>query len=157
LDIQDNCSAYVVAVRDGPFQIYNEGAQPGRELRAGDFIVKVNGADGKGAKLLDRMKRDGRLELLVRRPVELTAVLGRSGPSKKLGIEVTNHPIGNALLLTKISAGLVREWNERSRDQELKVADRIVAVGGRRGTAVELKKLLEAPKVCHVTVARPAC
>lgn len=155
LDIQDNCSAYVVAIREGPFQTFNQSSEPNKQLRAGDFILKVNGVTGKGSKLLDQMKQDSHLDLLVRRPQEITAALERSDHGKKLGIEVTNHPIGKSLLITKISAGLVREWNEKNGSQELKAGDRVVAVGGQRGSAQELKKCLEAPKICHITVARP--
>jgi len=156
LDVQDTSSAYVESIKEGPFQAYNESAHPARRLSRGDFIVSVNGVAGKGTVLLEQMKRDASLRLLVRKPLEFTAVMARGGPQRKLGLEVATKLAGQALLINKIVDGLVKEWNDRSPAKAVRVGDRIVAVGGRRGSAQDLKTWLLAGKAGQVTVARPS-
>jgi len=156
IDIQDVRSAYVVCVKEGPFQTYNKSTTMMRQLKVGDFIVKVNGVQGKGSKLMEQMKQDDSLELVVRRPMELTVAVCRTDTSQRV-CEATNHPIGKALLITKINGGsCLAAWNLANPAKEVKAGDRIVAVDGRKGSATDLKKMIEASIVYQITVVRPA-
>lgn len=70
-DAQDGCTMYVTEIKPGLIAAYNEEADPGRRVQVGDFIVKVNDIDGKARMLVDTLKAENSLELLVRRPVEI--------------------------------------------------------------------------------------
>lgn len=75
-DCQDGSTLYVTAVKAGLIQSYNARAEPALRVDAGDFIMKVNGAEGECNKLINNVKKDSHLELVVRRPMELVVALG---------------------------------------------------------------------------------
>lgn len=59
----------VTKVAAGPVQAWNE-ANPEREVKLGDRVVAVNGAEGKAANLLTRFNKDQRLRLTLVRPAQ---------------------------------------------------------------------------------------
>jgi len=156
LDTQDRKTLYVLAVNAGPFQAYNENVKPSEQLHAGDVIVRANGVEGDIAKLLQVMKKDAKLKLLVRRSTEVRVVADRRDPKMALGLEFPAKPTGSTLLITAVVQGAFQLWNEGHRDEQVLAGDRIVEVGGKPGTAAELARRLEAGGACQVTLACPA-
>mmetsp|Transcript_75881 Transcript_75881/g.245736 ORF Transcript_75881/g.245736 Transcript_75881/m.245736 type:complete len:344 (-) Transcript_75881:105-1136(-) len=59
----------VTKVAAGPVQAWNE-ANPEQEVKLGDRVVAVNGAEGKAANLLTRFNKDQRLRLTLVRPAQ---------------------------------------------------------------------------------------
>lgn len=159
LDLQDGVFALVTAVKAGPFAQFNASAKPAEQLMPGDFIMQVNGATGNVAQIAEQLKKNGasKLEVLVRRPVEMGVIIDRQDPKKPLGLEFPKKLSGNFLLVTKVEEGPFQDWNAANPSREVRVGDRIVAVGGVRGTAAQLVKKLKSAGKVQVTVVRPAC
>jgi len=156
IDAQDNTFVYVTAVNAGPFSLYNRAVAPSEQLRSGDFIARANGVGGSASGILEQMKQNARLELLVLRPRETSIAIHRRDANQPLGLEITKKPIGNALLITSVADGVIAEHNAAHPDQEVRAGDRIVAVGGRRAAGEVLLKSLTGKGTFHITIARAA-
>mmetsp|Transcript_73388 Transcript_73388/g.170241 ORF Transcript_73388/g.170241 Transcript_73388/m.170241 type:complete len:391 (+) Transcript_73388:145-1317(+) len=184
-DCQDDTTMHVVAVKAGLMMTYNKMVEPERQVTPGDFIMKVNGVEGDSTKLVERIKQDTRLELVVRRPTELVVAIGtatstdfRNSPRRirtpkfmprfsctqaepedrcqdYFGMQLKD-PFGYALVVTRVMAGLVEDWNTENPEQAVRSGDRIVAVNGRTGLAVDLLKWIKASERFHMTIVRPS-
>lgn len=186
-DLQDGFSVFVTGLKAGGLiRSYNRDARPAVAINPGDFIVKVNEEIGNSNKLLEVLKSEADLRLLVRRPEEFAVpivvpgfdpehedVRGPSreegvkcgcGPSvtaeaKKpaYGLEFTKATVGRALVVAKVlEGGPVEEWNMNYPDNEVKTGDRIIAVDGQKGRAEELLRRLKTSERFHMTIIRPA-
>mmetsp|Transcript_66466 Transcript_66466/g.150026 ORF Transcript_66466/g.150026 Transcript_66466/m.150026 type:complete len:113 (-) Transcript_66466:256-594(-) len=95
------------------------------------------------------------VEVVVRRPQELCVAIEKQKASTALGLEFPKKPAGQALLITKVGAGPMQQWNEKNPGQEVRSGDRIVAVGNFRGKATELQKKMKSLTKFQVTIVRP--
>lgn len=147
-DIQDGCSIYVNSVNSGPISSYNQTAKPHCRLTPGHFIVQVNGQHGDPEGMLQTMKHEPDLELLVRQAVEIRATIFTGGRDN-LGVEF-GKPTGKMLLITKVVNGpleharAVQSWNQINPDQQILAGDRIISVNGSRGRAKNLLTCIKA-------------
>jgi len=154
LDIQDGVNAWVTRIKPGRIKAVNDTLPARQQIAVGDFITKVNSVDGDVRKILDSLTQDAKLELVVRRPVEFSVAVERTEPHESLGLAFPNKPSGNCLVVMAIGDGLVKDWNASHPDAQVKVLDRIVAVGGQKGIAVELQGHTVAGKL-RLTFVRP--
>lgn len=157
LDTSDGMHAIVTRVTEGPFQTYNKDAKPSEVLKPGDFIMKVNDEAGTAKQLADAMQKAASWKLLVRRPEEVCVVIDKKEPKADLGLQFQKKPAGTALLITQVAEGPFQEWNSANKDQEVRIGDRIVAVGPHRGKAKDLQKKMADASKFQVTLVRPAC
>jgi len=180
---QDGTTLYVTAVKGGLIEEHNKKSDPSHQVRPGDFVMKVNNAQGKSAQLLEAIKKPGNMTLLIRRPMEMdVAIVGeeeeeeerprdtepcvaprRSGSGQTACVAVnfdeTVHGMkfksGSGLIVTSVGEGPVKTWNRANPDHEVRSGDRIIAVDGKAGTAGSLLRKLKAD-MFHMTVVRPA-
>jgi len=156
LDTRDGVSAYVTAVKAGPFETINKTAKACDQLMPGDFIMKVNGVEGTAQKILDELKTAKSVEMVVRRPVEICLTIDKKGAKKLVGVEFPKKAPGAALLITKIAEGPFQDWNAAHPEMEVRSGDRIVAIGPVHGKATTLQKKMNAANKFQVTIVRPA-
>mmetsp|Transcript_135766 Transcript_135766/g.378324 ORF Transcript_135766/g.378324 Transcript_135766/m.378324 type:complete len:353 (-) Transcript_135766:142-1200(-) len=158
LDTQDLQTLYVTTeATQGAVREYNSRAEPAQQIQQGDFIVKVNSAEMHAARMLNEMKNQDELQITLRRPEEFLVAINRSSPTQSLGAEFPSKLVGNVLVITKeISDGTFLEWNNANPDSVVTKGDRIIAVGNKRGTAMELLTTLSQANRCHVTIVRPS-
>lgn len=156
VDLQDGKTLYVVAVKPGPFEIYNKSQEkPTEQLRPGDTIVKVNGTEGDAAKLEETLKREQELEVLVRRNY-VSSIMVDKKDAKTFGLQFPAKPIGTCLLVTDVLDGPFKDWNEAHPQQTVQKGDRILAVNGEQGKAPQLlKKFAGASKVQVMVACAP--
>mmetsp|Transcript_14560 Transcript_14560/g.30520 ORF Transcript_14560/g.30520 Transcript_14560/m.30520 type:complete len:253 (+) Transcript_14560:83-841(+) len=151
LDVKDGITAVVTVVWPGPVQSWNL-AHGDLEVRPNDRILSVNGASGDVQLLLDRLREDAELEMLLRRPTEFRA----SATSRRsLGVTVGYAPCGTSLLVDQVSErGLLTEWNDANPGQEVRPRDRIVEVNRVRGPPELLLRELNSAGALELVLFR---
>mmetsp|Transcript_99664 Transcript_99664/g.279113 ORF Transcript_99664/g.279113 Transcript_99664/m.279113 type:complete len:130 (-) Transcript_99664:148-537(-) len=66
VDLNDNTVLVVEAIHDGLVSNWNK-AHPDREVKSGDKVVSVNGTKGNAASMVDVIKTEATLEMVVQR------------------------------------------------------------------------------------------
>lgn len=154
LDTQDDNMLYVSGVKSGPFQLYNSTVKSTDQLKQGQFIVQVNGVAGNTALMAENLKKHWKLDLVVRRSMEMTVPIDKKEKKTSLGLEFPKVNSNN-LMIVDIIHGPVYAWNCANPDLEVRTGDRIVAVNGQGGKASDLQKKLKALDKFQLTVVRP--
>merc|ERR1712194_435037 len=112
-------------------------------------VTSVNDVRGNSRKLVDRLRLDNTLQLVLIRPEEVRIVLDRSlneGVVEPLGMDLNYLPHGNSLLVLGFTDGVVSAFNAANADNRIAKGDRIVQVNGLRGPAPDLIKSLQTLK-----------
>lgn len=155
LDIACGSVPYMCGIKDGAVAEYNKTASPETQLKVGDYITKVNGVEGNGNALLERMKNDTMLEVTVQRPFIYTIAISRKNTKQPLGVNLSQHAPGTSLLIKEVGKGPVQDWNSAHPALAVRPGDRIVAVGGKRGSVAELAKASKVGKQLQLVISRP--
>merc|ERR1712079_337723 len=85
-DTQDPKILSVFGLNAGPFQLYNRGAPPGRQLKENDFIKSVNGIAGNTQAMLAQFKMQKHLRIVVVRGMQFNVCLDLTNPSTSIGL-----------------------------------------------------------------------
>merc|ERR1712039_1133871 len=158
IDDSDGKYIYIVGVNSGPFKTYNEGAEPNKQLRPGDFLVRINEKEGDAAELLEELKSKEKRELniVAKHPVDVTVAIRKTDKTAAHGLEFPKKVTGNALVIKKVNEGPFKEWNDQYEDHKVCELDRIVSVAGFQGKALDLVRKLNNSQNFQVIVHRPA-
>mmetsp|Transcript_91989 Transcript_91989/g.177248 ORF Transcript_91989/g.177248 Transcript_91989/m.177248 type:complete len:802 (-) Transcript_91989:118-2523(-) len=158
LDInpQDKEFARILSIPKGPFQTYNNDAEPDHVIAEDDFICAVNNCrTPPGFK--EVLSSSCELTLEGRRSRRITASLSKKA-SSTLGLELyyDRGPCSTIIVLKVNDDGLIRSWNQQHPQKAIRALDRIVAVQGKPGKVDDLLKALgEETSFIEVTFARP--
>jgi len=155
LEIESIASMLLVAkLKRGPIRVWNQTRDPELCVRAGDRIVSVNGVEAEGNMLIEELRKDLHLRLVLRHPKEFKVSVDKGG--KELGMCVVG---GNAKLdMLKISAlkeGAVDDWNKVNVDNEVIIGDRITAVNSVMGDPQKMLAELKSKERLELTIIRP--
>jgi len=156
LDTQDTMNAYIVGLKAGPFQEHNLRAPKSDHVKAGQFIVQANDDRSTAASMADIVRNGSRVDMIIRRPLEMTVAVDKKDKKAPLGIDFPAKITGNNLLIVGLKDGPVNDWNLANPDLEVKLGDRITAVNGQSGKATELCKKMKALDRFLMTIVRPA-
>lgn len=156
LDLSDPALIHVSGVRAGstPVSAYNAAAPEGLKMQAGDYIMSVNGVSGDAAKMTEAIQASVSLELELRRPFVFQCVINKDG--KPLGLELNYATSGQSLVIDVIDQGAAMDWGAANPALALRKGDRILAINGKRGVAVELLKLMVGSNPVTFELSRPA-
>jgi len=155
VDSQDGFHLWVLAVKAGPIQAYNEEAEPSRQVLPGDFIMKVNEGGIRAESMLDIMKKATRLELTIRRPLQFDVAVKCEDRWKSHGMKYMSNPLHGCVVVASAGDGTVMAWNQDNPDQQVRPGDRIVAVDGKKCSSRDMLRRLAAVRF-HMTVVRPS-
>jgi len=112
-----------------------------------------------GTVNLERESRDESRpdDLMAAVPQPYSITLDRSS-GMRLGMSSLEH-LGQTLLVTAVTGGLVEQWNESAKDKRVRVraGDCIVAVNGIRSSTNLLLEECKKHKVLHMEMLRPPC
>jgi len=135
VDLSDNKCAHITQVSidsRSPVGAYNDSAPPSQRIRAGDYIIAVNGlhaavCEGQqvSATLQEELSRH-QVELMVSRPDTFEVSISRN--DRSLGLDLSFYHAGKSLIVREIVEGVVL-----ANAPEVQVLDRIVAVNGIEG------------------------
>merc|ERR1711972_1268972 len=143
-------------VNSGPVKTYNEQAQIDKQLRPGDFLVKINGKEGDSKLLMDELNTKSSFEIIARHPEEICIAIDKKTAKAKMGIEWIRRAKGNAVLISRVNDGPFKEWNKQHPDQKVCDNDRVVSVAGFQGKGKDLKKKMATTTAFQAIVVRPA-
>lgn len=141
----------------------NDTAAAEQKVRLYDLLIEVNGCIDRKT-MGERLKQDMDLRVRVARPETFTVAIdrgmnytpsSRDGDSparspknrdygfKDLGLELTSLSESISLFISSIGTGAVAEYNETAQGAlQVRKADLIASVNGRRGRGGELRKAL---------------
>lgn len=144
----------VISVRGGLVADWNASAVSWRdEVRVGDRIMEMNGCRGTGKQLVEAMKDQPVLNMVVRRLNHFEVVLHRRADAM-LGIHVlleTDH-----LVVTSVGEGVVAEWNKAHEQEAVLMGDEIFEVNGVYGDSERIKEAIMQPDAnLRLLVVRP--
>lgn len=154
---QDLKFARILGTPKGPFQTFNNDAEPDHVIAEDDFVCAVNDCRTP-QKFKEVLSTANELTLEVRRSLRITASLTKN-PGSTLGLELyyDRGPNSTIVVLKVNDDGLIRTWNQQHPERAVLVMDRIVAVQGKPGKVDDLLQALgEETKSIDVTFARPA-
>mmetsp|Transcript_31603 Transcript_31603/g.90691 ORF Transcript_31603/g.90691 Transcript_31603/m.90691 type:complete len:350 (-) Transcript_31603:216-1265(-) len=155
MDTQDDEMVYIADVKPGPVQFYNLNVKPSEQVNPGLFVLQANGVTGVSTHIVDVLKMDRKLDLVLRRSMEMTVAIRKIERKAPLGMEFLPKVSGNNLMIIDITDGPVFEWNLTNPDMEIRCGDRITAVNGIRGRASDLLKKMKSLERFQMTIVRP--
>lgn len=147
----------VAKLKQGPMTAWNATnvGDPDLVVRAGDRIISVNGTRGDSTVLIDELKRDSRLRLLMRHAREFRVDIDKAG--RDLGICVISGNVKlDMLKISGLRSGVVEDWGLANPGSEVLVGDRIIEVNGISNDPPNMLEELRANSKLAMVVIRPA-
>mmetsp|Transcript_38902 Transcript_38902/g.87426 ORF Transcript_38902/g.87426 Transcript_38902/m.87426 type:complete len:378 (+) Transcript_38902:73-1206(+) len=152
----DKASADVLFVtsigKTGLVKEYNDNVKASEQMKAGQYIVAVNGVEKDSKAMAGELAKASKLELSIVRPQCFTIAVTKA-KKESLGLKLAQSPA--SAIITAVENGPVMEWIKVHTDKEVKAGDRIVAVNGRRAAGKELMKLLQKDGPLQLVICRP--
>lgn len=151
-----NGKLLVAKLKKGPMMTWNQehSDDPERMVLPCDRIVRVNGTESDSNKLIDELKNDQRLKIVMRHAKRFNVCVERNG--SELGMCVIG---GNVKLdMLKISAlrdGVVNNWNNTQPESAISAGDRIISVNGLEGDPEQMLNELRTNNRLDMTLLRP--
>lgn len=156
LDLMDDVNAQVCGIDAGLIQSYNETAKSKEKVRVGDFIAKVNGTSGDAKVILEMLKSEGTINILIKRPEETILTIDKG--EGVIGLELQKAPRGYSLLIHEVKEGAIQQWNVANPSYALKPRDRIVCVNGNKDSTTSMMTAIQyAQKKLVLHIVRPPC
>uniref|UniRef100_A0A7S2N3D7 PDZ domain-containing protein n=1 Tax=Zooxanthella nutricula TaxID=1333877 RepID=A0A7S2N3D7_9DINO len=119
---------------------YNASAPAGRDIRVGDYIIRVNGAAGSAKSLGEALLKHSTAQVTVQRP-KTYAVEIKKG-DKALGVDLNYTTQGKSIYVVSIRDGVIKE-----QVPEVGKGQRIVSVNGKASSPKEMIEALKTPWV----------
>jgi hypothetical protein len=152
----DKVSADVLFVtsigKTGPVKEYNDNAKASEQMKAGQYIVAVNGVEKASKGMVEELAKASKLELSIVRPQCFTIAVTKA-KKESLGLTFAQSPA--SAIITAVETGPVMEWNKVHTDKEVKAGDRIVAVNGSRVAGKAQMKLFQKEGPLQLVISRP--
>uniref|UniRef100_A0A7S1AY67 PDZ domain-containing protein n=1 Tax=Noctiluca scintillans TaxID=2966 RepID=A0A7S1AY67_NOCSC len=149
----------IARLKDGAITSWNArqiamSQDPNLMVRVGDRIVHVSGTGGDCYSLLNAMRSNSRLRMVLRHASEVQVTIKKSG--RDLGILVISIKRKLDMLLVRtVADGVVLDWNRAHKDQQVLSGDYIVSVNGIRGDPRKMFEELKANDHLEINLIRP--
>jgi len=145
---------YVANIQNaGPAKECNDTVTADKQMKSGQYIVKVNGIEGDSKKMADELANANQVELSMVRPHVFTVAVAKA-KGKSLGLRLSSSKDG-VNVITQVDPGLISEWNKMYPDKEVKAGDRIFAVNGNRALGgKDQMKVLKADGPLQILISR---
>lgn len=148
---------------ENPISMVNQMvANKDSRLEVGDFITQVNDVAGDVPSMLKEIQTNRRVVLLISRPLTYSITVNRMGGVLGCAVKYDAN-VGTSLMVESLGDGPLRAWNEGGAKaggrRTVREGDRIVAVAGRGGTALDLLDYLQGAEGhgdVEITFSRPA-
>eukprot|EP00927_Polykrikos_kofoidii_P077665 TRINITY_DN74587_c0_g1_i1.p1 TRINITY_DN74587_c0_g1~~TRINITY_DN74587_c0_g1_i1.p1 ORF type:complete len:232 (+),score=35.15 TRINITY_DN74587_c0_g1_i1:116-811(+) len=157
LDFIDGTSLLLVELLPGAERGWEAFQPADAKLALGDRIVEVNGVYGSADRLLEKLRQDSILKMVIVRTRVFTIVLKKE-PGDSLGLEVSYKTSGAGLsLLVDVirKSGLLDIWNVSNPHDALHVGDRIICVNDTSDSALNMLGALRSDG--HLKLLVVAC
>ncbi|CAE7330137.1 unnamed protein product [Symbiodinium necroappetens] len=152
MDVTDADCAIIKDVTTGSLAEWNKTVSEAKRVKLYDRVIEVNGCKGPSFELAKALTAETEVfSVTIQRPEERTVTLHRPG---EIGVVLNYKKAGSVCpWISKISSGLLHQWNQATPEEAVHAHDRIVAVNGTRGAPEELMvKMKEASSVLELTI-----
>lgn len=151
LDLSDGMALYIcrLGTPETASGKYNAAAPEGSKLMQGDYILAVNGISGDAKRMAEEVRVRGSLRLQICRP-EYTKVTLEKTKGASLGLDLRYSAASNSLCVCTVVPGSLVD----TLGLDIRMTDRIVAVGGKEGTASMLLSWLKESTTLELTMSR---
>ncbi|CAE7520387.1 unnamed protein product [Symbiodinium sp. CCMP2592] len=152
MDVTDADCAIIKDVTTGSLAEWNKTVSEAKRVKLYDRVIEVNGCKGPSFELAKALAAETEVfSVTIQRPEERTVTLHRPG---EIGVVLNYKKAGSVCpWISKISTGLLHQWNQATPEEAVQAHDRIVAVNGTRGAPEELMvKMKEASSVLELTI-----
>lgn len=142
MDLGDRFYCCVSAVTPGGIiEAYNEQAAEGTRIEVGDYIMSVNKFGDSNDGMVKLLKEENSLEISIKKCFRMTLKINRN--NQQLGLHIAFQGDKEHLVIQKITAGAVQDYNEMNdRAEQVAQYSRIIGVNGFSGKSDELYKRL---------------
>jgi len=148
LDCQQSALLCVMEVKnDGAVDLYNRSLPPDMQIQPGDAIESVNGECSSTEKMLAQFRTAMKADCVIKRTVLVNIIFDRGSPSSTpLGLQFQGEEVqGENLIVKQITGGAAEKHNNSAQPHEkLHPNDRILSVGDKSRSAVDMQKKLES-------------
>merc|ERR1712129_444105 len=154
VDGWSNC-IQLIDIKDGKIQEYNECVSEQQQLKAGDFIVQIDGEDVT-KKSLEAFKNSTEADVKIARPEVLNVRIekGMRGEGMGWGLKLNFQKARSTYLrIGKIDEGGVAEFN-KDVENPVQEKDFIVEVNGCRGNVDQMLEIFRASFELELTLMR---
>uniref|UniRef100_A0A7S2NRR5 PDZ domain-containing protein n=1 Tax=Zooxanthella nutricula TaxID=1333877 RepID=A0A7S2NRR5_9DINO len=127
---------------------YNASAPGGFDIRAGDYITRVNGSAGSAKNLGDLLVKSQPAQVSIQRPA--TYVIEIAKGDRPLGVDLNYTTKGSSVYITNVRDGVISEQAPGVRK-----GHRIVSVGGKALPPKEMVDALRSSKMKIEFLAPP--
>lgn len=142
---------HVANMKEGgpnPVAAYNAGVGEDRKVRAGDYIKAVNGVRQSAGAMAEALKANTVLVLEVQRPdVFIRKVTRRR--HERMGLDLNYSERGSSLVITEVGSGALKRCAP-----DIQPGDRVVAVNGLTGTALNLLETIQRLDTMDLSISR---
>eukprot|EP00927_Polykrikos_kofoidii_P033002 TRINITY_DN27967_c0_g1_i1.p1 TRINITY_DN27967_c0_g1~~TRINITY_DN27967_c0_g1_i1.p1 ORF type:complete len:295 (-),score=31.35 TRINITY_DN27967_c0_g1_i1:150-1034(-) len=155
LELIDGAFLMVVKIPPGAEDGWESLQPAGATIERGDKIIEANGIKGVGGIILDKLRNDRVLRLVICRTKVFTVNLKKDlGVSLGMNVSYANAGSGRCLLVDSIrEIGLVADWNAANPHKTLRDGDRILSVNDLSDSAKEnLEQLYDGGELTLVVV-----
>jgi len=121
----------------------NMGAAQDRQMQVGDYITHVNGICGDTSQMIEELASKLRLDLRLSRPLLFPVQVNKAEGTMGCRISYDADNGSSLVVETITEGGLISRWNSVAEPQIME-GDRIVAVDGKTGKAIELLDRIQA-------------
>lgn len=150
LDVFDESTPWVAHVSDSQdtlLQRYNASAPPEKQLRAGDYIKRVNEEAVSSKAMMSALKQDIELEIVVQRPHVYTKTIVKGG--ENMGLCLVFGPGSLRMLIEEVKDGVVSRCCP-----EVQSGDRITKVNGQTGDSEGFLQTMKASESMDIEFSR---
>jgi len=119
---------------------YNASAPAGKDIRVGDYIIRVNGAAGSAKSLGEALLKHSTAQVTVQRPKKVAVEIKKG--DKALGVDLNYTAQGKSIYVVSIRDGVIKE-----QVPEVGKGQRIVSVNGKASSPKEMIEALKTPWV----------
>lgn len=156
VDPVDGEVVQICRIANGLIKDYNSTTQDPLQIKADDFIVKVNGVSGNTDSMFDRMQKDSSINLTIKRvkgwEVELSQKINGGSELRPL---ITRAENGRSIVIKDDSDPIIQAWNAAHPNLDIKKHDRIISVNGTVSSAESMMEQMEKLPGLSLMIARP--
>merc|ERR1719414_371601 len=111
LDITDGAHIHIYdVIEGGPVFHYNQQVRDALQIKAGDFLISVNGIQGDAGMIMEELQTKDQSVLEISRPELWEVRLDKKG-DESWGLGLSCAPHTTSLVITKVVAGAAAMWN----------------------------------------------
>lgn len=145
----------ILKVNDGLLAKWNK-ANPTKAVKAGDYIMNINGAKGDSKAMLEALPSARKTEMTIFSPAseQFMINLDKAIGGDILGVDVDLSNNDSLIVESVHEDGLMGKWNEANPTKAVQAGDLIVDVNGTQGDNQDMMKAIKNGTKLNMQISR---